>query len=361
MSAGLTLILYFFGTLNAIAYLIAIIITGTAFTKYKYVGHAWMTISFVVLLISNVLRMASQLLVMQQYLFEIWFLTNSFLMIGVWSLLLALLLSQYDRLPKRAHLITLLVGILVGLFASSDFVSIKKDAVGVNAQYHPAIGIFSMILLVIFIISVLRPMGIKLKKNPSYLKQGHFMILLVAYALIVMWALGVFFTSNSLIRTLRPLIFGIAMLCWAISLYLNPLSLTLTYTQVKYVIVTSTPGLPLVSLHVPSRKEMDTTTLTGILSAIKTSMESVIGSEKSLKTIIFQDSVLSFITGKHAILILVIDGQLSSNIELLGRIYLDEFESKYGNEIQKSHGVVKKELFLQEIDRILEIIDSITV
>ncbi len=352
------------GMINVISYLFAVIVMGITFAKYKYTGHLWMMLGFLMMFVASVMRMTAQVSESMEtgQLFTLWFLANAFLMLGIWGLLLALSLSQYDQLPKRAHFITLLVGLLGGLFASSNYVTLKSDSVGINAEYHPVVGVFSLVLLTIFILSVLRPMILKMRKNSSVLMQKHYLSLLLAYMMLVVWIVTVFFTGNATIRIVRPLLLGVAVLTWALSLYFNPLSLALTHTTVKKVIVTSTASLPLVSLDVHTRKEIDAILLTNLLEAMKTSLESLMGKTNALKTIFFQDSVLSFFSGKYVHMTLVLDGPMSSNLELLGRIYIDEFEKRHWKELETTKGgVVMQETFKPEINRILELLDLITV
>ncbi len=340
-------------------YIVAITVSTLVYRKYRYIGHLWLVMSFTIFLLGYLSRPV--LLIFPNFdVFLIWTMGNIFLMAGILGVILVSLISQYDRLPFRSHFISALVGIIIGLLASRSNVTITNDANGINAKYSPIVSIFSLLLLLLFITYIFRPLIIKLRSDPSIIKKPHVILLIIAYTLNVLWVVLTVFTRYQFIREIRPLIFVTVVLLWSLSLLSNPLSLAFTTTKVQTVIVANKFGLPLVSVDMETGEEMDTTLLVGLLSAVKTSMESVVG-DVSLKSIIFHDSLLFFMQGKHAILIFVLNGNISSNLELIGRYYILEFEEKYRSDLTKEDDTVYPDVFNPEIENIKQIMHEVYI
>ncbi len=346
-------------TLNILLYLAAITMSLMVYKKYRYLGHLWLLISFFLFFIAYLFRVSVNM-VSEDLISNLWTISNLLLMPGILGLIFVSLLSQYDRLPLRAHFITALVGIIMGLLASSSNVKIIVDDTGINAIYAPAVGGFSAVLLLLFIVFILRPLVIKIRSKRLSFKQLHIMLLVIAYLLMVSWVAMTSFTSNTIIRQIRPLIFSAGTFFWSLSLVTNPLSLAITTSRTQMVIVSNKVGIPLVSLDVISGEEADTTLLVGLLNAVKSSMEGVVG-DVALKSIIFRDSVLFFIQGTYAILIFVLSGNVSSNLELVGRYYLQEFEEKYEKHLRDQKGAVYPDKYKQEIPEIKKILQDVHI
>ncbi len=343
--------------LNILFYLAAIIMAFMVYKRYRYLGHLWLLVSFSLFFIAYLFRVSVNF-ASEDLVNTLWTVSNLLLMPGILGLIFVSLLSQYDRLPLRAHFITALAGIIMGLLASSSNVRFIVDDTGINAIYSPAVGGFSAVLLLLFIIFIVRPLIIKIRSKQSNTKQRHVVLLTIAYFLMVSWVAMTSFTSNMTIRQIRPLILSMGIFFWSLSLITNPLSLAITTSKTRMIIVANKIGMPLVSLDVLSGEEADTTLLVGLLSAVKSSMEGVVG-DVALKSIIFRDSVLFFIQGTFAILIFVLSGSVSTNLELVGRYYLQEFETKYENQLNDKQGTVYPEKFKQEISEIKKIMQEV--
>ncbi len=347
-----------------IIYIFAYIIAGGAllvtYRRYRYVVHAWMFVAFT-LLFSHYLFRIYAVVVPTDLTETVWFLQNVTIMLGLWALLLASIRSQYDRLPIRSNWISLLVGLLIALFSDPDNVVLTYDEFGLNASYAPIVGLFSVTLTLLFLVFITRPLLIRLKKSPASMKEPYFLSLMLAYTLIFLWAIGVAFTSNPVVRNYRPLVLGVALFFWGISIYLNPLSLSLTPTRVKTFLIATHSGIPVISLDTLENKEKDMTLLMPLISAVKVSMESLVSSaEGELSTIHFQDSLLTFVKGKRVLLIMELLGNFSSNIELMSKVYLKEFEENYDSVFETMGDAVEPGLFASENFRILHMINSIT-
>ena len=340
-------------------YIVTIAVSTVVYRKYRYVGHLWLVLSFSLFFLGYLSRPAL-LIFPDDQSFLIWTVGNILLMGGILGIILVSLISQYDRLPFRSHLISALVGIIMGLLASRSNVTITYDANGINAKYTPIVGIFSLLLLILFISYILRPLVIKLRSDFSIIKKSHVILLLIAYTLNILWVFLTAFTQYQIIREIRPLISATGMMFWSLSLLSNPLSLAFTTTKVQTVIVANKYGLPLVSVDMETGEEMDSTLLVGLLSAVKTSMESVVG-DVSLKSVIFHDSLLLFMQGKHTILIFVLNGSISSNLELIGRYYILDFEEKYRSDLTKEDDTVYSDTFQPEIENIKQIMHEVYI
>ncbi len=344
--------------LNTIAYSIAVASTTVTYKKYHYNGHLWMLFGFIFLFFAAFSRFLVEL-VSENSIFFMWFLANLFLMIGIWALFMALMYSQYDRLPKRTHFISILVGILIGLFANKDFVQLKEDKFFYNASYSPIIGIFSVILLFIFVLHFIRPMTLKTRKEKSDWKQIPIFILFTSHILLIFWVLSITLTQNFMIRIARPATFAIAMLLWAIALYLNPLMLSISYTKVKQFIVLTVAGLPLFSYDFTQNQELKTELLTAQLAAFKETFEFFWGSKSTLTSMIFQDAIVSFVSQKQTIIIFFTQGLFSSNLELLGRVFLDNFERKHKENLDT--GIISINEFKSDFFHLINQIQSVTI
>ncbi len=348
--------------ISLIAYGIAIASTGSTYRKYRYLGHAWITFGFALLLLDAIIRYVIEFTPSNEgnLLLILWFLLNSLLMLSVWVILLSLLLGQYDRLPKRSHFITLLVGILIGLFSNPNFIRITKDPYSYNAKYDPIIGVFVLILLILFITSVVRQSLIKLRLNPHGYKRPPAMLLLISYVLIIVWALSILFTSNPIIRTARPALFAIAMLFWGLALYLNPLTISITSVKTKGVYVLRKDGLLLCFWEKGGKSTtVDRQLLSNLMTAIKASSESLVGGNSVLRGLAYQDSHISFVAGKKTIVSLITEGVLSSNLELVARVYLADFERRYSHLL--ADDIINTSHFANESTKIGEIIESMTM
>ena len=345
---------------NTLSYVIAISLAMFMYKKYRYAGHSWLGTSFFLLFAAYLLRVLANF-VPENQVATTWTASNILLMPGILGLILVSLLSQYDRLPTRAHFITLLVGTIMGLLASSSNVTITVDESGINAAYSPLVALFSLVLLMFFIIFILRPLIIKIRADKSAVKQTHVILLIIAYVLLVLWVLSTAFTTNDFVRNIRPLTSALGILFWGLSLLSNPLSLAFSSTKVRTVIIANRVGVPLISVDMLSGEETEATLLMGLLSAVKSSMESIVGDNSSLRSILFQDSLLFFVPGKYTLLIFVLEGNITSNLELLGKVYLEEFEKEYHSELSSDIDAVYPDVFAPEIGKIKKVMHEIYV
>ncbi len=346
--------------ISLLALVISVFNTGNTYRKYSYEGHLWITIGFILIIITQTLRLITEFLGDLQQVQTFWFMSNFFLTVGFWILLLALLLSQYDRLPKRSHFISILSGILIGLFANPALTNISRDVYSYNAKYDATIGLSVLMITLIFLFSFLRPLFLKIRRNPSSYKSFHVISILITYLVLVIWAVSTLMTSNPLIRTLRIPMFSLALFFWSASLTANPLVLNIASARVNAIIIFNQSGLAYCSWNADEdTQQIDPQLLSNLISALKMSAESLTGRESTLKRLTFQDSHIYFINGHRIVLALITDSVLSSNLHLMTKVYINYFEKHYAQILRQD--VINTDIFSNEPEIIQQFIRSVTV
>jgi hypothetical protein len=259
---------------------------------------------------------------------------NIFLVCGCWVLLLALLLAQYDRLPTSAHGISFLSGMIAVLFVIPGQTVVSS--LTHSASFSPLIMGLVIVLVLIFLIFAVTPLVKKLRHTRHLLQEKQYVFLLIGYILIASYFASILYSNMLLINEIRRAIFPTGLLFWNLSLFIDPLTIVITKSQVQKVIILTRVGLPLFSYDFEQGQSMDTTLISGLLSAIKSSMEDILVSGSPLTSIIFENSEMNFINGEETVLIILARQALSSNFRLLANLLLHKFERTYANDLKKS-------------------------
>lgn len=288
-----------------------------------------------------------------------WAGANIMLYVSIWILLLSVLLAQFDRLPGFSHLITMLFGILSGLILDLDNMELTEDGSGgLSASYSPAISVLGLVGMVVFIAFTLNPLVRKLSSKKMERSKTSYTILLIAYSVLIFWVFSLLLTSIPAIRISRRFTLSLGMFLWSIAIMLDPLIIVITRSTVQKAIILTKTGLPLFSHNFETDKKMDSSLLAGVITAIKTSLESMITSGTMLESMQFENSVLSFINGEHAVLIILSDDKLSSNLRVISKIFMQKFEDKHADafkrdDLELNQFAGTKQLLEEITDRVL--------
>lgn len=261
----------------------------------------------------------------------LWQLANIILYVGLWIIILSLVVAQYDRLGQfpLVYPITLLFGVLVGLIMDPDNMEIVSVGVSVEASYAPAISYIGGALMVAFIFLSLYPVLTKLRNHKIGGFHPRYLLLLVAYAVLVAWVVTLFLTRYALVRHARLYLLSLGMFLWSLALFVDPMSIVITRNRIQAVILLTKTGLPIFSHNYQTASPMQSELLGGIISAIKSSLETIVTSGTDLKGLQFENSNLSFFTGKTSVLILLTGRGTSSNLRLFAETFLEQFEQAH--------------------------------
>lgn len=290
-----------------------------------------------------------------------WIFANIFLYSAFWIIILSLLLAQFDELPTLSHLVTLLVGFSVGLITNTDNFIVSYEAGQLSASYNELISICAGIMYIIFVVLALTPLIKKLLSGKVQFKKKQYLIILISYLVLTFWVLSLFLTRIEIIRVLRRFSLSLGMFLWAIALYVDPLTIVISKAKIQKVIIITKNGLPIFSYDFEKEKKMDSgsSLIAGLLSAIKSGMETILSSGKALKTMSFEDSIMSFINGKHVILLLLSQETISSNTQLIANIFLEDFEIEYQDLLESN--IVEKEEMDNVVDLLRDVTDSVQI
>ena len=176
----------------------------------------------------------------------------------------------------------------------------------------------------------------KLRHTSHLLQEKQYVFLLIGYLLLAFYVVSIVYSNVLLVNEIRRAVLPTGLLFWNLALFIDPLTIVITKSQVQKVIILTRAGLPLFSYDFEEGHSMDTTLISGLLSAIKSSMEETLVGGSSLTSIAFENSEMNFINGEETVLIILARQALSSNFRLLAHLLLRNFERTYANELKKT-------------------------
>lgn len=350
---------FFIFLFKFISYCLPIPLMVWTYKKYKHWSHLGLGIADLFFLVSTVIAYALEHTSNTAIIETGWIFANIFLYCAFWVIILSLLIAQFDKLPGYSHLVTLLTGALIGLVLNPENVEIYYEANSISASYSVLVNICGGLILIVFILSAFNPLVKKLLSKKVEFKKKQYLLILVAYLIIVFWVVSLFLTSIELIRGIRRVALALGMLLWSVALYLDPLTIVISKAKIQKILILTKNGLPVFSYDFEKGETMDSNSdlLAGILSAIKSGIEQILTSGKSLKTMAFEDSIMNFVNGEHVVLLLLSEQTISSNTQLIANVFLENFESKYKNLLEENIIEIKQ---MEEIADLLRgVIDSV--
>lgn len=344
---------------KVISYSLPIPLMFITYKKYRHWSHFGLGLASFLFLISSVNAFIIEEFANQNVITIGWMGANIFLYCGFWIIILSLAIAQFDKLPSYSHLITILVGVLIGLILNPDNVQIYRESGSISASYSLSINVCGGLLFMVFIITAFTPLIKKLLSKKVELKKKQYFILLISYLLFSFWVISLFLTRFDFLRETRRYTLSLGMFLWAIALYIDPLTIVISNAKIQKAVILTKGGLPIFSYDFEEDREMEDTSglLAGLLSAVKSGMEKILTSGKSLKTMAFEDSIMTFINAKYVIFVLVSQQTVSSNTQLIANVFLEAFETKYQHLLKED--MVEKEEMNDIVDLLREVIDSV--
>jgi hypothetical protein len=173
------------------------------------------------------------------------------------------------------------------------------------------------------------------------------------------WVISLFLTGFDIIREARRVTLSLGLFLWSIALYIDPLTIVISKAKNQKAVILTKGGLPIFSYDFEEEKEIKDTSglLAGLLSAFKSGMEQILTSGKALKTMAFEDSIMSFINAKFVILVLLSHQTISSNTQLIANVFLESLETKYKHLLKDD--MVETEEMNEIVDLLREVTDSV--
>jgi len=351
-----------------ISYFLPIPLMILTFKKYRHWSHLGIGVANLSFLSSSIVAFTLEVSVslgnigVTTAFVEIgWIFANIFLYSAFWIIILSLLLAQFDELPTFSHLVTLLVGFSLGLITNTNNFSISYEAGQLSASYSGLISICAGIMYIIFVVLALIPLIKKILSGKVKFKKKQYFIILISYLVLTFWVISLFLTRIEIIRVLRRFSLSLGMFLWSIALYIDPLTIVISKAKIQKIIIITKNGLPIFSYDFEKEKKMesDSSLIAGLLSAIKSGMERILSSGKALKTMSFEDSIMTFINGKQVILLLLSQETISSNTQLIANIFLEDFETENRDLLESN--IVEEEEMGEVVDLLRDITDSVQI
>lgn len=346
---------------KVIAYSLPIPLMSWTYHKYGHWSHLGLAMANLLFLSSTILAFIIEGLADFQLIEIGWMFANIFLYCAFWIIILSLLIAQFDKLPTFSHLITLIAGILIGLILNPENVNIYYESGQISASYSIYISLCGGLILIVFIITALNPLIKKIISNNIKIKKKQYFIIFIAYTICVFWVIALFLTEIEIIRLMRRFILAIGMFLWSVGLYIDPLTIVISKAKIQKAIILTKNGLPVFSYDFELGEEMSSSSdlLAGILSAIKSGIEQLVSSGKSLKTMAFEDAIMNFVNGEEIVLLLLSQQTISSNTELIANIFIEKFETKFMNLLKEN--VIDKEKMSEVTELFQDIMDNIQI
>ena len=278
-----------------------------------------------------------------------------FIVCAFWIMFFSLLLAQFDRVPFPAHAITFIVGMICVLFLVPGQTIIQP--VSRIVSFSPAILILMLIVLVVFLFFGYAPLVKKMRHAKKLFREKQYIFLFAGYTLFVLYCVTMLFAALPNVNIIRRGIISSGVLCWNVALLIDPLTIVITESRVYKALFLTRDGLEIFSYDMEKRKPIDAGLISGLLSAIKTGMETVVPSGKALTRIAFEDSEINFINGEHTILVIVAKQALSSNFCLIANLLLRTFERTYAKQLGEDY--IQAEAFGNVEAMIVGVIDKV--
>ncbi len=174
-----------------------------------------------------------------------------------------------------------------------------------TAKYSIWIPALTAPMLLFFIISFILPISTKLfrTEDPDIKKQ--LFVQVVGFIIIIIWVIFAVFSSNYILRAIRPFLMAAGWFIWSITLIIDPFNIMISNAKINQLLITTDSGLPVYYNDFTSdkeevkkedekegKKEVSIDLTSGLISGVTKALEEIMERKSELNTVVYKDKVI---------------------------------------------------------------------
>ncbi len=347
------IILYFF---EQMAFISGASLMWSIYRRYRFASHGYMVLSFISWIISSSSRMMLNSMEIIDALLQqaFWIMMNFFLVIGIITTFYSFFYFQYNRMPARANIASLLGGATLLAFCNPDWFELSyiSDLGIFIATYDSRINLFAGPLILLFVIVFLLPIYTKYRLATTKEIKHESLSLLIVLSFLLLWAAMSAISSITLVQIIRPFFFAAGWIVWVVLTKRRPLNLIFTQRRFEKVLVMTDSGYPILLYDFETHELDDPSLFSALFSALQSMMKDLMSSSAALKSIYYENKVVT-VEKRNEIIFLGIGDEPDTALTVALQVFADNILEKYKTLVSSDGSVI---VDLNDDDEIREII-----
>ncbi|MHA1771047.1 MAG: hypothetical protein ACTSYL_03135 [Candidatus Thorarchaeota archaeon] len=267
------------------------------YSRFRFASHLYMIGAFLLLSISSATRLITSTIdptaLDTAELF--WSAANFFLISGIIFIFYSFFYFQYNRLPGRANIASILGGATLMTYINRDWFVVTYDSnTGMfTASYASIVNFLVIPLIVLFIIVFLLPIVTKIRLAKNRRAKMDAASLLIVLLFLLTWAAMSAFTSSPIVRETRPFFFAAGWFVWILLTVRRPLNLIFTKRRFEKLLVMTDAGYPILMYDFETATLEDPSLFSALFSALQTALSDLLKADTTLRSIYYENKVVS--------------------------------------------------------------------
>ncbi|MCF2137846.1 MAG: hypothetical protein K9W43_11500 [Candidatus Thorarchaeota archaeon] len=288
------LILFIF---EQVTFISGAVLMYRTYSRYEFASHLYMIGAFLLLSFSSAMRLITSTIdpTALETAELSWSAANFFLISGIIFIFYSFFYFQYNQLPGRANIASILGGATLMAYINRDWFTVSYDSsTGMfTASYSPVVNFLVIPLIVLFIIVFLLPIVTKIRLAKNRKAKADAASLLIVLIFLLTWAAMSAFTSSPIVREFRPFFFAAGWTVWILLTFRRPLNLIFTQRRFEKLLVMTDAGYPVLMYDFKTTTLEDPSLFSALFTALQTALSDLLKADTTLRSIYYENKVVS--------------------------------------------------------------------
>ncbi|MHA1115372.1 MAG: hypothetical protein ACTSPJ_04300 [Candidatus Heimdallarchaeaceae archaeon] len=229
----------------------------------------------------------------------IWIIVNCLLILGMIFVFYSFIYFKTNRLHPIINIVSFLGGALFFAFIMPDFTELTySEQLGAwSAKYSIWISVLVVPMLLFFIVSFILPISTKLIRTKDKDIRKQLFVQIVGLIIVIVWAFFAGFTSNAILRAIRPFLMATGWFIWSSTLIIDPFNIMISNAKISQLLITTTSGLPIyyddfTFDEKEVKSEISADLASGLISGVTQALEQIMERKSELNTVVYKDKVI---------------------------------------------------------------------
>ncbi len=322
-----------------IIFLSSLVILLYTFKQTKFEAHITLATAFLFLDINSLLRFITVLYTKDttsrhttQLVTHLWEAMNVAEIIGLIFVFYAFIYFKTNKFHPVINIVSFIGGALIFTFVYPDFTTIKyNEVIGTwEATYSSWVTLLIIPVLLFFVVSFILPIYTKFTKTKDKAIRIQLFIQLIGLTIVLIWAALAGFTTNAVLRSIRPFLHPFGWLVWSITLIMDPFNIMVSNATINQLLITNITGLPIYYNDFTIKDKKETPKLTsditsGLISGVKDALEKIMQQKSHLSIVVYNDQVIG-ITSSGYLQAFIFGERFDKTLEIVLNVILKELQ-----------------------------------
>ncbi|UJG41222.1 MAG: hypothetical protein K9W45_01860 [Candidatus Heimdallarchaeum aukensis] len=229
----------------------------------------------------------------------IWIIVNCLLILGMIFVFYSFIYFKTNRLHPIINIVSFLGGALFLAFIIPDFTELTySEQLGAwSAKYSIWISVLVIPMLLFFIFSFILPISTKIVRTTDKDIRKQLFVQIVGLIIVIIWAFFAGFTSNAVLRAVRPFLMATGWFIWSLTLIMDPFNIMISNAKISQLLITTTSGLPIyyddfTFDEKEVKSEISADLASGLISGVTQALEQIMERKSELNTVVYKDKVI---------------------------------------------------------------------